>query len=1012
MGARYGNDAYSEPVGVAGERTDGGIPMGTIIDMGAGDAVPTVYETPSLGMIASDLYGTITQVNEAACTLLGVPRERLLGANGLELLDGEDQARADGQLRAARENQFNAAREHYYYSHPDGRGRWLAVETTVITDGDGSPAHAVSVFEEVTHQIQLVQDLKSSSSSMTHLVEHAPVAILSVSTEGIVQTWNPAAETMFGWAAAEIIGQPLPILPEEIDAELGHQLQRLIAGEEITSAPLAARHRDGHGIDVLTSAVARRGIDGTVEAIVAFGIDVSDRVAAERRLLANDRRFRKMVDNLREVVAVIDPTGRVLASTVFGGTGSGASGGAEAPSRIGFEDIAPLLHPADQAAALEFLQLITTTHGIEHRQLFRILDLTRGWAWIQVTAVNHSEDPDIGGIVLTANDVSSHKRNEALLADQASVLELIARSSELDEVLDAIVAMVGEHSTGATSALLLLDGDRMVVAAGDLPDELADALAGDDAPQRFGVLGDALSSGQPVVVGDISSDQRCAECRSVLESCGLRAGWAIPILPSDAGAPIGAFATWFETAREPSRHERRVADVAVRLADIAIERARSEAEMSHHSLHDVLTGLPNRTNLLRHLTDALDRSGPRGTSVAVMFLDLDRFKLINDSLGHTVGDQLMIAFGERLRTLVRPGDTVGRFEGDEFVVVLEDVIDERDIRPITNRMELALSEPFPVEGGEVVITASVGVAISTGEEEANTLLQNADVALVLAKENGRNTIEMFDDDLRTRARHRLDTERDLRLAIERGELAVFYQPKIDLRTGKIFGAEALLRWFHPTRGLVGPVEFIPVAEETGLITRMGRWVLEESLHQASTWAERGNGDGPMTLSVNLSARQLTAPDLVDSVARALQRHRWDPQHLILELTESLLIDNTDHILARLHELKELGVRLAIDDFGTGYSSLSYLDQLPVDVVKIDRAFVSRLQADGTGSAIVTAVLHLATELDLMVLAEGVEEAHQLAGLRLLDCHWAQGFHFAKPLPADEMTAMLDARPVW
>lgn len=985
--------------------------MGGTIDARTADALLPFFETSSIGMVACALDGVILRANNAAAELLGLPLDEIIGHTGLDRLEPRERAMAERQLADARANRFESTRNLYRYIDPAERERWFDVETTLLHAVDGSPSHVISVLRDVTHQHRVEDALENSSTSLAHLVEHAPVAIVSVTVEGVVLTWNPAATAMFGWDAAEAIGKPLPVLPEEMDNQLRLALRRLSRGEEMTSQPMAARHRDGQIVHIVTSASARRDSSGEVDAIVAYAIDVSDRVAAEKELLTKDRRFRRMVDNLSEVVAIIDPSGKVLASTVFAGSDSSSSGG-EATTRVGLEEILPLLHSDDHEAAFEFLQDLAQSPGVEQRRLFRILDPRRGWAWIETTAVNHTNDPDIGGIVLTAHDVSGHKRNEALLADQASVLELIARGAPLGDVLDAIVAMVSEHSTRSTTGIVLLEDDRIHLAAGDLPDALADALGSSDAQQRCGMLRAALERREAVVVADAATDLLTVDTRDLLADVGLHAGWATPILRSDDGEALGLLGTWFEDTRGPSSHERNVANAAARLADIAIERARVADDLDRAARFDQLTGLPNRTQLLDHMSSALERAAAHHTNVAVMFLDLDRFKLVNDSLGHTVGDKLMRAFGARLQEIVRPGDIVGRFEGDEFVVVLENVLDELEVRSITNRLELALSEPFPVASGEVVLTASVGVALSTGEEPAHALLQNADVALVLAKEGGRNRIEMFNDELRTRARNRLDLERDLRVAIKSGELAVFFQPKIDLRTGKMLGAEALLRWFHPTRGMVGPVEFIPVAEETGLITRIGRWVIDESLHQGRTWLDRGKGEGPLTLSVNLSARQLRAPDLVSDVERALLRHDWSPDHLILELTESILIDDTDGVIRRLDEIKSLGVRLAVDDFGTGYSSLSYLDQLPVDVVKIDRAFVSRVQADGQGSAIVSAVLHLAEELDLIVLAEGVEEAHQLAGLRHLDCHWAQGYYFAKPMPAEEMTALLDTNPVW
>jgi diguanylate cyclase (GGDEF)-like protein len=396
-----------------------------------------------------------------------------------------------------------------------------------------------------------------------------------------------------------------------------------------------------------------------------------------------------------------------------------------------------------------------------------------------------------------------------------------------------------------------------------------------------------------------------------------------------------------------------------------------------------------------------------------MFLDVDRFKVINDSLGHTVGDALLVAFAHRLAAVVRPEDTVARFGGDEFVVLCEDVRDEAAVRALAKRITASLDEPFLVlSGGEVFLTASIGLAIDDDHPRAaESLLRDADAAMYRAKENGRDRLEVFDAEMRAASMLRLSLENDLRRALTRDDLVMHYQPTVDLATGAIIGAEALIRWNHPTRGLLGPDEFIPVAEDTGLVVPIGFWALEQALTDARRLVADPS-QRPFQLAVNLSGRQLTVAHLVEDVAGLLTRHAWPPDQLCLELTESMITDDIEPAVEMLVALKALGLLLAIDDFGTGYSSLTRLHRLPVDIVKVDQTFVAGLQTDDDRHAIVTAIVRMVHALGLRTSAEGIETAGQLAELQALGCDWGQGFLFSQALPVEEFALLLADPPAW
>jgi diguanylate cyclase (GGDEF)-like protein/PAS domain S-box-containing protein len=444
------------------------------------------------------------------------------------------------------------------------------------------------------------------------------------------------------------------------------------------------------------------------------------------------------------------------------------------------------------------------------------------------------------------------------------------------------------------------------------------------------------------------------------------------------------------------------------VTDLTSER-QAEAALAHSAQHDALTGLPNRTLLTDRVQHALERRASGPGLLALMFCDVDGFKNVNDAYGHQVGDGVLHAIAQRLTDAVRPEDTVARIGGDEFVVLCEDLADMDAAAMVAARLSSAVGLPIPTSIGVVEATVSIGVAVAGHGEEASsdTLLRDADEAMYKAKRQGPNVIELFDDTLRTVAASRLELLTELRRATANGELRLVYQPVMDIATQSVVGVEALMRWQSPTKGLVPPDEFIPFAERSGLIIQMGAWAVREACRQGAAWLRAGRAAGSLSMSVNVSGRQLThAARLVDTVKVALEDTGLDPQALVLEVTESALMDDAEVALRVVNELKELGVRIAIDDFGTGYSSLLYLKRFPVDLLKVDRSFVDGLGANREDSAIVRSVIDLAHAFDIMAVAEGIETEEQLSELQRLGCHFGQGFLWSPGRSADELTAAL------
>jgi diguanylate cyclase (GGDEF)-like protein/PAS domain S-box-containing protein len=439
------------------------------------------------------------------------------------------------------------------------------------------------------------------------------------------------------------------------------------------------------------------------------------------------------------------------------------------------------------------------------------------------------------------------------------------------------------------------------------------------------------------------------------------------------------------------------------------ERKALEDRLRYQALHDPLTDLANRTLLMDRLAHALVRAERRGAKVAVLFMDLDNFKYVNDSMSHEAGDRLLIEVAERLRECLRDEDTVARLGGDEFAILLEDVEREQDATAVAGQVARALRPPIALDDREIFVTTSIGVAFGTSREDRpESLLREADVAMYRAKAGGKDRHAVYHPDMGELSSQRLTLEGDLRRALEREELKVHYQPTVRVATGEIVALEALARWEHPERGLLHPAEFVPLAEETRMIIPIGWWVLREACRQVKEWQRLYPSDPPLAININLSARQFYDPGLVEQVAGVLEETALDPSTLVLEITEGTAMEEALSTTATLGALRGLGVKLAIDDFGTGYSSLSYLKRFPVDVIKIDRSIVEGLGRDRGDSAIVSATITLAHALGLEVIAEGVETDEEAAELLALGCDFVQGFYWCTPQPAGAMSPLLEA----
>lgn len=615
------------------------------------------------------------------------------------------------------------------------------------------------------------------------------------------------------------------------------------------------------------------------------------------------------------------------------------------------------------------------------------------------------------GVVGMSRDITERKVAEQLIQAQARLLELVAAGVALDRVLEELVLMIEGQAKGVFGSIMLLtdDGQNLELSAGpSLPDIYRRRIHTVAIGPEVGSCGTAAFRNEPVTVTDIASDPLWSNFQHLIEGVDFRACWSTPIR-SSRGDVLGTFALYSPEPRAPDASLNELIGIAAHLAGIAIERRRTEDHVAFLATHDSLTGLPNRRSMDMALEAAIGAVKEAGGCLALSFLDLDNFKLVNDSLGHAAGDELLKTVAQRIRREIGPDDVVGRVGGDEFIILARTAAGE--LQAAIDRLEAirrAVAEPVTLLGMRLEMSCSMGVATYPEHaSDAATLLAYADAAMYEAKESGRDGLKHFTRAMAERTRQKLAGTEEMRRALREEEFVLHYQPQINQRTGAVIGAEALVRWQHPERGLISPGEFIPLAEENGLIVPLGRWILREACRQCARWVADSARD--FTVSVNVSARQFREKTIIADVADALSDAGLSPKNLELEITESLIMQDLSLAIELMRELEAMGVTLSIDDFGTGYSSLAALKRLPVAKLKIDRSFIADIPADSDSAALTSAIITVARALGLKIIAEGVELREQIDFLLDSGCDHIQGFFVARPLPAAQMSAFVADR---
>lgn len=719
--------------------------------------------------------------------------------------------------------------------------------------------------------------------------------------------------------------------------------------------------------------------------------------------------LKTVIDQIEDFMFIKDRQSRfVIANKVV----AGSSGIAHRDELIGKTDFD--IHPADIAEGFFAEEQAIMASGVALNSYEQLIVIPGGGKkWLSTSKVPlRDKSGTVIGLFGISRDINDRKRADLLRDGQAKILELIASGAPLRIVLKMLVLLIEDQLDGVKGSILLLDEDGRHLhdgAAPNLPEAYTSLVDGVEIGAKVGSCGTAVYRRARVVVEDIATDPLWEDFAELALGHGLRSCWSTPVVSLD-GQILGTFALYSNDVRAPGDFEKRLTEDAIRIAAIAIEREYAEKKIRFLAEYDPVTGLANRNMLTAKLDAVLNTPNQLENGLSIVFFDLDKFKAVNDSLGHAAGDELLRITAERVKSHLHPGDMVARFGGDEFVVLVNgNNGDPRTIETILRRIQEAVAEPVVLEGQALYVTSSLGVALYPDDgTTAETLLKNADAAMYRAKDIGRNNYQFYTSCMNDEAHNTLSLLQDMRVGIDEGHFVLDYQPQFDLQTMTVIGTEALVRWQHPVKGRLMPDLFIALAEESGLIVPLGRWVLREACRQGKLWQDQGHA--PITVSVNVSARQFMNPGLIGDVLDALIASGLAPGFLELELTESLLMQNPDQVIQVMNTLRSIGVRFALDDFGTGFSSLCALRTFPFSKLKIDRSFVWDMDENQTNMAIAKTIVTMGHDLGMTVIAEGVETARQLDMLGDLGSNEAQGYYLCKPKAPEEIDALMSTTP--
>jgi diguanylate cyclase (GGDEF)-like protein/PAS domain S-box-containing protein len=836
-------------------------------------------------------------------------------------------------------------------------------------------------------------------------------ALVASDVLGNINYWNEPARDLYGWSAAEAIGRNVfgTIFTDELCDFSSFILQEIKEGRR-WGGDYEGRRKDGSPMSIRLSLAPIRSSEGHLVGSMCLAHDISHRRDLEKAVRASNERFEIVANATNDIVWDWD----LSSDTVWWNENLVSLLGHErlnfntGSSRNGF------ITPDDRARVTSGISQALSSDASAWQDEYRarrgdgscVTILDRGF-------ILRNKEGTAIRMTGAMMDISARKEAELasnVYAMQQSLLaqfgQKVLANSDLTSIMDEATVVVTEGLATKFSRVLKLtaDGESFVLKAGRGWDE---HCSGYRIPIVKSKPGEGyalqLSSPTPIVVDDFHVDTRFV-ASEILTAHGIASAVEVAIRGSDGAYGIlGAYSC--ERHAFSATHVSLLSTIATTLGT-AVERVASDEKVAHAAQFDALTGLPNRNLFHDRIEQTLTQARRNNWRVGVLYIDLDRFKAVNDTYGHGVGDTLLMLVSNRLGKCVRSGDTVGRLGGDEFAIVISNLSTPDDASLVAKKILEEFSRPFKLDGHETYVTASIGISIYPDDGDNSViLLKNADTSMYRAKEQGRNNVQFFTQELNARVTHRLNVERELRHALERNELELHYQPQVSLDTGRIVSAEALLRWHHPQRGLLAPADFIAIAEESGLIVPIGQWVVDKACAQATTW-HRGGHRG-LTIAVNISPTEIRRGNLPEQIQTALGRAGLDPGKLEVEITESMAMESAESFIDTLRALKEVGVNIAIDDFGTGYSNLRYLKRFPIDTIKVDQIFVRDIVTDTDDAAIIRAIIAMAHQLKLKVVAEGVETEAQASFLRRNHIDLVQGFLFAAPLAATSFGRLLD-----
>jgi diguanylate cyclase (GGDEF)-like protein/PAS domain S-box-containing protein len=926
------------------------------------------FDLVGIGLTQVDVEGRFVIVNRRFCEMLGYSREELLGKRFIDITHPDDRESAEEAGGNALASFGTAFTREKRYLRKDGSVMWAQRSGVAVRSALGEPLYGLGSIEDVSQYHASQETLRALNESLRAIVETSPLAIYSVTPNGIVTLWNPAAERMFGFTEDEVLGRPSPLLQgrsRDSTIEVGREV---LAGHTVSNVEIVWDWGAREPREISISAAPLRGLGQEIVGILVTCSDITE-LKRTGRVLDQQLHFtQELLEVIPNQIFYKGLDNRYLgfnrAWEVFMGKRRQDWIG-KATTDLLPDDLAATAAAEDREVletgkSIASEVVVTDGNGVDRRMLKHISRFT-------------SPSGKPAGLIGVLTDITDFKQVEAALQASEGRFQVLTESA-MDIVTVLNAEGVITYQSPSVRHLLGVDPADMI---GKSQFEL---IHEDDASTMRAKFAELVKNGyidKPFEFRARAADGSWRVLEAIGKSC------------LDVPAVRG---------------------IVVNTRDVT-ERRAIEQRIAHLAYHDALTGLPNRSLMQDRISSAIARAERSAKKFAVMFIDIDNFKNINDSLGHDAGDELLRRVAQRLSESIRAHDTIARQGGDEFIVLLDELEGHQGATRVAQKILEALRAAFQLGGADQHVSGSIGIAIFPDDgRDASTLLKNADTAMFHGKSLGKNTFQFFTPQMNVAVKRRAALESSLRAAVQNGDFSLVYQPQIDLITGEIVAYEALVRWVTAQGGKMMPGEFIPLAEETGLINELGRWVLEESCRQNKEWQQKGLA--PRRMAVNLSARQLTDKGFIETLVGILNRTGLAPEYLELEITESQVMRQGEGSVMLLNEIAAMGIQLAVDDFGTGYSSLSYLKRLPIKKLKIDQSFVRDITVDPNDTAIVVAIINMAKSLDLDIIAEGIETAGQLTLLRAKGCGVGQGYYFSVPLSAADLEPMLAKKSVF